>query len=198
METGPVPAAERRVIRHFRNREVVGASVKDRGWAGEAKYQALLAVAQAANSRRDLSSVLDAVAGALEDLVPIDLISVVTHEPATVRLARSTSAARRGTPARPRPPTCGGSRKPPVPRGTDGSIPPSCASMERDRKTLVLDHLAPTRARRAGMRHAGAECAVLLPLTMDDEFVAAMVVCRTKRCRSRPTRSRSSRTSPGP
>ena len=43
----------------------------DRRWAGEAKYQALLAVAQAANSRRDLSSVLDAVASALEALVPV-------------------------------------------------------------------------------------------------------------------------------
>ncbi len=32
----------------------------------------------------------------------------------------------------------------------------------------------------AGMTRAGAECAVLLPLTMGDEFVAAMVICRTK------------------
>ena len=31
------------------------------------------------------------------------------------------------------------------------------------------------------MQIAGAECAVLLPLTMDDEFVAAMVVARTTR-----------------
>jgi formate hydrogenlyase transcriptional activator len=30
------------------------------------------------------------------------------------------------------------------------------------------------------MKVAGAECAVLLPLTMGDEFVAALVVCRTK------------------
>jgi hypothetical protein len=44
--------------------------------SGEAKYQALLAVAQAANSRRDLSSVLQAVAGGLEGLVPIDLIRI--------------------------------------------------------------------------------------------------------------------------
>jgi hypothetical protein len=43
-------------------------------WSGEAKYRALLAVAQAANSQRDLSRVLEAVAGALEGLVPIDLV----------------------------------------------------------------------------------------------------------------------------
>jgi len=37
----------------------------DSPWSGEAKYRALLVVAQAANSKRHLSSVLDAVAGAL-------------------------------------------------------------------------------------------------------------------------------------
>jgi hypothetical protein len=57
----------------------------DTRWSGEAKYQALLAVAQAANSRRELSSVLNVVAGALERLVPVDLIGVVTHTPETVR-----------------------------------------------------------------------------------------------------------------
>jgi hypothetical protein len=128
IETGTGPAADRRVIRRVRNGEVVRASVKDRRWAGEAKYQALLAVAQAANSRRDLSSVLDAVASALEDLVPIDLIGVVTHEPAWVRARAIHFRARRGTPARARTPTCGGSRKQPVRRGTDGSIRPSCAT----------------------------------------------------------------------
>jgi hypothetical protein len=55
-------------------------------WSGEAKYQALLAVAQAANSLRDLSSVLDTEAGALEGLVPIDLIGVITHQPTGIRL----------------------------------------------------------------------------------------------------------------
>ena len=120
--------AERRVIRHFRNGEVVGASVKDRGWAGEAKYQALLAVAQAANSRRDLSSVLGAVAGALENLVPIDLIGVVTHEAAAVR-ARAIYF-RRGPRTSGENPDAYVRRfsEAPVPRGTDGSIPPSCAT----------------------------------------------------------------------
>jgi hypothetical protein len=42
-------------------------------------------VAQAANSRRDVSSVVDAVAGALEKLVPIDVIGVVTREAAGLR-----------------------------------------------------------------------------------------------------------------
>src|SRR5262245_15769001 len=58
----------------------------DPRWSGEAKYQTLLAVAQAANSRREVSSVLDAVAAALEELVPIDLLVVVTHQPDRPRL----------------------------------------------------------------------------------------------------------------
>ena len=57
----------------------------DHRWSGEAKYQALLTVAQVANSRRELSSVLEAVADGLEGLVPIDLIGVVTHEREAVR-----------------------------------------------------------------------------------------------------------------
>ena len=169
-------------LRHSRNGEVVRASVKDRGWAGEAKYQALLAVAQAANSRRDLSSVLDAVAGALEDLVPIDLIGVVTHEPAGVR-ARAIYFRRA-------PRDSGESQDAYVRRFSEGAgatgdrwehTPFLRDAMERDRKTLVLDHVrTDPRLAGAGMTRAGAECAVLLPLTMGDEFVAAMVVCRTK------------------
>jgi formate hydrogenlyase transcriptional activator len=156
--------------------------VKDRAWAGEAKYQALLAVAQAANARRDLSSVLDAVAGALEDLVPIDLIGVVTHEPAWVR-ARAIYFRRA-------PRDSGETQDAYVRRfseasGATGDRWPHTAflrdAMERDRKTLVLDHVkTDPRLAGAGMTRAGAECAVLLPLTMGDEFVAAMVVCRTK------------------
>jgi formate hydrogenlyase transcriptional activator len=177
-----VPAADQRAIRRFRNGEVVRASVKDRRWVGEAKYQALLAVAQAANSRRDLSSVLDAVAGALEDLVPIDLIGVVTHEPASVRArAIHFRSAPRG---------CGESQDAYVRRFSEASgatedrwqhTPFLRDAMERDRKTLVLDHVrTDPRLAGAGMTQAGGECAVLLPLTMGDAFVAAMVVCRTK------------------
>jgi formate hydrogenlyase transcriptional activator len=153
----------------------------DPRWSGEAKYQALLAVAQAANSRRDLSSVLDAVAGALQALVPIDLIGVVTHECDTVRA--------RGIHVRRAPRGPGESPSAYVVRfsestgGTGGSwqhTPFLRDAMERDRRTLVLEHIGTDpRLDGAGMKHAGAECAVLLPLTMGDEFVGAMVVART-------------------
>jgi len=153
----------------------------DSRWSGEAKYRALLAVAQAANSRRDLSSVLDEVAGALEGLVPIDLIAVVTHEGAGVR-ARAIhfrSESRRA----------GESQAAYVRRisETTGAtmdtwehIPTVRDAMERERRTLVFDHISSdTLMDGAGIKRAGAECAVVLPLTMGDEFVAAMVFART-------------------
>jgi formate hydrogenlyase transcriptional activator len=160
----------------------------DRPWSGEAKYQALLAVAQAAHSRRDLSSVLDAVASALEGLMPVDLIGVVTHEPEAVR-ARAVyfRSAPRGS---------GESQDAYVRRfseafGATGDswehTPFVRDAVERDRRTLVLDHmLTDMRLDGSGMKAAGAECAVLVPLSMGDEFVAAMVIARTTPSPFRP------------
>jgi formate hydrogenlyase transcriptional activator len=154
----------------------------DARWSGEAKYQALLAVAQAANSCRDLSSVLEVVAGALQELVPIDLIGVVTHERDTVR-ARAIHFRRA-------PRGAGESHEAYVVRfsesfgGTGDSwkhTPFLRDAMERDRRTLVLDHVSTDpRLEGAGMKQAGAECAVQVPLTMGDEFVGALVVARTR------------------
>jgi formate hydrogenlyase transcriptional activator len=154
----------------------------DARWSGEAKYQALLAVAQAANSCRDLSSVLEVVAGALEELVPIDLIGVVTHERGDTVRARAIHFCRA-----PRDP--GESQDAYVVRfsesfgGTRDSwkhVPFLRDAMERDRRTLVLDHVrTDPRLDGAGMKQAGAECAVQVPLTMRGEFVGALVVART-------------------
>jgi formate hydrogenlyase transcriptional activator len=53
--------------------------------------------------------------------------------------------------------------------------------MERDRQTLVLDHVrTDPRADGAGVKTLGVECGVWVPLTMGDEFVAALVVGRMK------------------
>ena len=49
-------------------------------WSGEARYRAIVSVAEAANAQLDLSALLDAVAVALEDLVPVDAVGVVTRE----------------------------------------------------------------------------------------------------------------------
>jgi PAS domain S-box-containing protein len=152
----------------------------DARWSGEAKYKALLAVAQAANSRRDLSSVLDAACDALHDVVPIDLLGVVTHGRDTVQ-ARAIHFCRA-----PRSPD--ESHAAYVVRfsesfGATGDSWPHTPflrdAMERDRRTLVLDHVSTDpRLAGSGLRQAGAECTVHVPLTMRDEFVGALVVAR--------------------
>ena len=48
--------------------------------SGEAKYRAILAVSNAANEHLDLSGLLEAVAVALQDLVPMDNIGVIGRE----------------------------------------------------------------------------------------------------------------------
>jgi signal transduction histidine kinase len=152
----------------------------DARWSGEAKYRALLAVAQAANSCRDLSSVLDAVAGALQHRVSADLIAVVTHER---DFARARAIHFRRAPRGPAESHAGYVLR--IAESTGGArdgwehSPYLREAMERDRRTLVLEHVATDpRLTSAGLKQAGVECAVLLPLAMGDAFVGAMVVAR--------------------
>ncbi len=172
----------------------------DDGWSGEAKYQALLAVAEAAHSQRELSRVLDAVAGALENLVRVDVIGVLTHEADGVRA--------RAIYLRDRPRGAGESQEAYVRRVSEAGgarehtwahIPVMRDALENDRRTLILDHISSdTRLDGSGIKNLGAECAVLLPLTLGDAFVAG----NDRRThdggwRSRRMRFPSCRTSPG-
>jgi formate hydrogenlyase transcriptional activator len=154
----------------------------DATWSGEAKYQTLLAVAQAANAQRDLSRVLDAVAGALEPLVPVDLVGVVTHEGGGVRL-RAISV--RNAPRR-----SGESQEALVRRFTDATgargdvyehTPHVRDTVEQRQTVVVNDVQSDPRMEGSGIKRAGAECQVTVPLTMGHEFVAALVVARTTR-----------------
>jgi formate hydrogenlyase transcriptional activator len=114
--------------------------------------------------------------------VPIEVIGVVTHEPGTVRA--------RAIYHRSAPRASGESQEAYVRRFSEAAgatgdkwkhTPFLRDAMERDRRTLVLDHLSTDkRVAGAGVTIAGTECAVWVPLTMGDEFVAAMVVGRTK------------------
>jgi len=148
-------------------------------WLGEAKYRTLLAVAHAANSRRDLPSVMDAVANALENLVPVDLVGVVLHEG---ERRRPIAAYLRSAPRRPdESPDAYMERLSGLLRLKEETPEHSMMRqvVERDRLTLVFDHVRDDpRLDGSSLRRTGAECAVLLPLTMDDEFVAAMVFAR--------------------
>jgi len=53
---------------------------------GEEKYRLLLQVSEAANARRDLAGVLDAVAIALKPFVPVDAIAAITVEGGLARV----------------------------------------------------------------------------------------------------------------
>jgi formate hydrogenlyase transcriptional activator len=148
-------------------------------WSGEAKYQTLLAVAQAANSRRDLSSVLDAVTEALEELVPIDLTGVVVREE---RGLRALAAHFRSAPRHP-----GESHDSYVGRVSEAAGVPDDFDersivhevVEEQRQTLVVNQIkSDPRLTGTVLQRTGTECAVVLPLTMGDEFVAALTFAR--------------------
>ena len=162
--------------------------MSDARWSGEAKYRALLAVAEAANSRRDLGSVLDAVASALEGLVPIDAIGVMTREgeriqPLAVHSRReprrddeSDRAYARRLIDMPGPPY----EPPPNPEVLE--------RLERSGKTLVVDGLPhdPRFAGFAAVKRTGVECLVLAPLAMSEEFIGGIAFARLTRSPFRP------------
>jgi formate hydrogenlyase transcriptional activator len=152
----------------------------DTRWSGEAKYQTLLAVSQAANARRELSSVLEAVMEPLDGLVPVDLAGVVTRGAGGLR---ALAAHFRSVPRRP-----GESHGSYVERISEATGLREEVEedsfvrdiVERDRKTLVVDHItSDVRLEGTILRRTGAECAVVLPLTMGEEVVGALVFGRT-------------------
>lgn len=150
-------------------------------WSGEAKYQALLAVAEAANSRRDLSSVLDAVAGALRDLVPIDAIGVMTREGSTLRplaIHDPTDPRRDDESARDYV------RRIAEGAGLDREQPfEPLIELERTGKTLVIDDAQHDPRLREGSaaRRYGAQCLVLARLAMGSRVVGGISYVRTSR-----------------
>ncbi len=153
----------------------------DTRWSGEAKYQTLLAVSQAANARRELSSVLEAVMEALDGLVPVDLAGVVTRGTGGLR---ALAAHFRSVPRRP-----GESHGSYVERISEATglreeeVEEESfvrEVVERDQQTLVVDHItSDVRLEGTILRRTGAECAVVLPLTRGEEVVGALVFGRT-------------------
>ena len=153
----------------------------DGRWSGEAKYRALLAVAQAANSQRDLSDVLAAVADALEGLVSVDGLAVFTYEGDRARI--------RAVYYRVIPRRAGESQEAYLRRfseasgGVEGThVARVRDAIERDRRTLVFDDVQ-SNPRLAGTapQRAGVECVVVVPLTMGETFVAGLTFVRMMR-----------------
>jgi len=156
--------------------------VSDPVWSGEAKYRALLAVAEAANSRLDLSSALDAVAAALEGLVPIDAIGVMTRAGEAIRPL--------AVHARTDPRRADESHEEFVRRMADGPDAdqwpagadphPLLSRLEQARETLVFpDVQHDPRFRETGvLKRRGVRCLVLAPLRMGTDFVGGIVFAR--------------------
>ncbi len=162
--------------------------MSDGRWSGEAKYRALLAVAEAANSRRDLGSVLDAVASALEGLVPIDAIGVMTREGERIQPLAVHS---RSEPRRDDESDRAYARRLIDMPGPPYEPPPNAEvleRLERSGETLVVDGLPhdPRFAGFAAVKRTGVECLVLAPLAMSEEFIGGIAFARLTRTPFRP------------
>ena len=151
----------------------------DTRWSGEAKYQTLLAMAQAANSQRDLSSVLQAVADALEGLVPVDGLMRLhlrrRQGPESRDLPPRRSAALGREPAGVPPTVLGSNRLPRTARTRPGCATPSSGIGGR----WSFDTSGTTQGWK-GPRGSSpdAECGVVVPLTMGEAFVAGLAFGR--------------------
>jgi len=155
--------------------------VSDPRWSGEAKYRALLAVAEAANSRLDLSSALDAVAAALEGLVPLDAIGVMTRAGEAIRpLAVHARTDRRRDDESHQEFVQRMADGPDAERPAGTAANPLLPLLEQARETLVFPDVQhdPRLRDTANLRRRGVRCLVLAPLRMGTDFVGGIVFVR--------------------
>ena len=150
----------------------------DTRWSGEAKYQTLLAVSQAANSQRDLSSVLAAWRPRSRGSCR-STDRGVTYEGGRVRVRALyfRSVPRRSGESQEAyvATVLGGSRA----CGRQYEHTPACATPSSGIGGRWCSTTSgATRGWKGPGQRAGAECAVVLPLTMGDEFVAGLAVGR--------------------
>ncbi|HET8946904.1 MAG TPA: sigma 54-interacting transcriptional regulator [Candidatus Polarisedimenticolia bacterium] len=148
-------------------------------WSGEEKYRAILAVSNAANEHLDLSSLLEAVAVALEDLVSIDVIGVIGREGGS---AKGISGHLRANPRRRDESEKGymdrvlesGER-----RLVTREMLQAIEVLERDRTPVIVDDVQKeSRLPVQGAVHLGIRSMVLLPLATRARFVGMLAVSR--------------------
>ena len=148
-------------------------------WTGEAKYRAILAVAEAANAHLDLSAVLDAVAVALEALVPVDGIGVVARDGGALR---PLGAYFRATPRR--SDESGAAYVDRLVTGEDEELAremrASLELLESERRPAVVsDVVGEARLPLSYLKRRGVRTLALLPLTTGPAFVGGLVFART-------------------
>jgi formate hydrogenlyase transcriptional activator len=148
-------------------------------WSGEAKYRAILAVSEAANEHLDLSALLEAVAVALENLVPIDNIGVIGREGGH---SKGVSGHIRANPRR-----RGELERAYLDRVLNNverqlvtrEMLQALEVLERDRTPVVVeDVLKETRLPVQGATLLGLRSMVLLPLSTRAAFVGILSIAR--------------------
>jgi formate hydrogenlyase transcriptional activator len=151
-------------------------------WSGEAKYRALLDISEAANRHLELSRVLDSVAGALQALVPIDGVGIMTREGEVFR----TVAAYHREVSRGDHETELAYAQRVTHRHADASRPDGpearavVAHLARTRETLVVDRHSDEHgfAANGTLERLGIACLALTPLTRGDEFIGGIAFAR--------------------
>jgi formate hydrogenlyase transcriptional activator len=149
-------------------------------WTDDAKYRAILAVSEAANEHLDLSALLEAVAVALDDLVPIDNIGVLGREGGP---SKGISGHIRSKPRH-----RGEAEWAYVGRVLNNAerqlvtqeVLQALEVLERDRTPVVVeDVLKETRLPVKGAILLGVRSMVLLPLSTRAKFVGILTIART-------------------
>jgi len=154
--------------------------VTETSWSGEARYRAILMVAEAANAQLELSAMLDAVAVALEDLVPVDAVGVIAREG---EAPRAIGAHVRSHPRRSDEPEAAYIDRVIEKAGRENAtrgMQEILGLLERERSTVVVDDvLSETRLPVARLVRPPGRSAVLLPLTDRGSFAGGLLFARS-------------------
>ena len=166
-------------------------------WSGEARYRAILMVAEAANAQLELSALLDAVAVALEGLVPVDAVGVLARDGARREPSGPTSLTPRRSDEpeadlhRPRDRESGPRGRHPRNAGDPGAA--RARALHRSRRRRAQRDAA---AGRAAGPAAGPQRGLAAAHGSRASSRAGCSSCARRSIRSAPTRCAFSRTSP--
>ena len=151
-------------------------------WSGEEKYRALLEISEAANRHLELSRVLDSVAAALQGLVPIDGVGLMTREGEVFRpVAVYHRNVSRGEGETELAYIQRVEREQSTQRVSDSPEARAVvARLDRSRETIVARRSpdAPGSTANEILERLEIESLVLTPLTKGDEFIGGIAFAR--------------------